>query len=178
MRIADEIKSSLTMRQVAEYYGFQVKRAGFMSCPFHQGDNTASMKLYDESGSFYCFGCGAHGTVIDFVMRLFDLNFRQACLRINSDFSLGLTGTKPDKEARSRLLEKRLKEQWKADQNQADFRYMVKEMWYLKDAIEAFQPVRDGEKVYFHPLYVEAVKRLPWVEYWLDDFLERGGDSA
>ena len=178
MRIADEIKSSLTIRQVAEYYGFQVKRAGFISCPFHQGDHTASMKLYDESGSFYCFGCGAHGTIIDFVMRLFGLNFRQACLRINADFSLGLTGAKPDKETRSRLLEKRLKEQWEADQAQADFRYMVKEMWYLKDAIKTFQPVRDGENVYFHPLYVEAVKRLPWVEYWLDDFLERGGDNV
>jgi hypothetical protein len=30
-------------------------------CPFHEGDNEASMKLYPRDNSFYCFGCGAWG---------------------------------------------------------------------------------------------------------------------
>ena len=36
-------------------------------------------------------------------------------------------------------------------------------------------PVRQGDDAYYHPLYVEAVKRLPYIEYWLDDFIEKGG---
>ena len=101
MDMASDVKRLLTAQQVAEFYGFQVSRAGFMKCPFHQGDRTASLKLYDGEGGFYCFGCSAHGTVIDFVMRLFDLNFRQAVLRINADFHLGLTASKPDRAVRS-----------------------------------------------------------------------------
>lgn len=94
MKIADEIKSLVTMQQVAEFYGFQVGRSGFISCPFHTGDHTASLKIYDGIGGFHCFGCGAHGSVIDFVMLLFNLNFQQAVLRLNADFHLGISSKK------------------------------------------------------------------------------------
>lgn len=103
--MASDIRSMLTAQQVAEHYGFEVNRSGFMKCPFHTGDRTASLKLYDGESGFHCFGCGAHGSIIDFVMRLFDLNFRQAVLRINADFHLGLTSSKPDRAARSAALE-------------------------------------------------------------------------
>ena len=68
MNMAADIRRILTAQQVAEFYGFQVGRSGFMKCPFHQGDHTASLKLYDGDGGWHCFGCGAHGSVIDFVM--------------------------------------------------------------------------------------------------------------
>ena len=103
-------------------------------------------------------------------MRLFDLNFRQAVLRINADFHLGLTSSKPDRAARSAALEARREDQ--ADEN---FRYMAYELHYWKDVLEIFPPVRQGDDAYYHPLYVEAVKRLPYIEYWLDDFIEKGG---
>lgn len=175
MDMAYEIKRSLTAREVAEYYGFQVNRAGFMQCPFHGGDHTASLKLYDGQGGFHCFGCGANGSVIDFVMRLFDLNFRQAVLRINVDFHLGLISSKPDHSARSAALEARREEQRRKDQAEENFRHMASELHYWKDVLEVFPPVRQGGDAYYHPLYVEAVKRLPYIEYWLDDFIEKGG---
>lgn len=111
--MASDIRSMLTAQQVAEHYGFEVNRSGFMKCPFHTGDRTASLKLYDGESGFHCFGCGAHGSIIDFVMRLFDLNFRQAVLRINADFHLGLTSSKPDRAARSAALEARREERRK-----------------------------------------------------------------
>ena len=100
MDIASDIRRMLTARQVAEHYGFLANRSGFIKCPFHQGDNTASLKLYDGQGGFHCFACGAHGSVIDFTMKLFDLNFKQAILRLNADFRLGLTSNKPDRAVR------------------------------------------------------------------------------
>lgn len=175
MDTANEIRRLLPARQVAEFYGFSVGRSGFIKCPFHQGDRTASLKLYDGEGGFHCFGCGAHGSVIDFVMRLFDLNFRQAVLRLNADFHLGLTPSKPDRAARSAALEARREEQRRRNQAEENFRYMVSERHYWRDVLEVFPPVRQGDDVYYHPLYVEAVKRLPYIEYWLDDYIEKGG---
>ena len=175
MDMAAEIKRLLPARQVAEFYGFQPDRSSFIKCPFHTGDHTASLKLYDGEGGFHCFGCGAHGSVIDFVMRLFDLNFRQAVLRINSDFRLGLTSSKPNRAERSKVLEARREEQRQKDQAEANFSFMLSEQRYWKEAMDVFVPSVQGEKAYYHPLYVEAVKRLPYIEYWLDDFIEKGG---
>ena len=173
--MAAEIRRTLTAQQVAEFYGFQVGRPGFIKCPFHQGDHTASLKLYDGEGGWHCFGCGANGSVIDFVMRLFDLNFRQAVLRLNADFQLGLTDNKPDRAARSAALEARREEQRRKAQAEANFRFMTHEFQYWKEIRDTFQPIRQGDAVFFHPFYVEAVKRLPYIEYWLDDFIAKGG---
>lgn len=177
MDMAYEIKRSLTAREVAEHYGFQVNRAGFMQCPFHGGDHTASLKLYDGQGGFHCFGCGANGSVIDFAMRLFDLNFRQAVLRLNADFRLGLSAEKPSRSSRSAVLEARREEQRRKDLAEQNFRFMTCEFFYWSGIRENFQPIQKGEVVYFHPIYVEAVKRLPYIEYWLDDFIAKGGQN-
>jgi hypothetical protein len=40
--------------------------SGMMSCVFHEGDNTPSLKIYPDH--FHCFGCGAHGDRIDWLM--------------------------------------------------------------------------------------------------------------
>ena len=133
MGMAEEIRSRLTMQEVAEHYGFQVGRSGFIKCPLHRGDNTASMKLYDGAGGFHCFGCGAHGSVIDFVMQLFNLNFKQAVLRINSDFHLGLTSSKPDRSTYSRILEARREEIRRKEQAEENFRCAAHELHYWKD---------------------------------------------
>lgn len=81
------------MDEVARHYGFEPNRAGFMRCPFHQGDHTASLKIYAGDRGWHCFGCNSGGSVIDFVMRLYDINFRQAVLRLDLDFGLGLSQT-------------------------------------------------------------------------------------
>ncbi len=46
-------------------------------CPFH-GEKTPSFNIYTESNSFYCFGCGAGGDVITFVMRIENLDYIEA----------------------------------------------------------------------------------------------------
>lgn len=47
-------------------------------CPFH-GEKTASFTLSDEKGFYHCFGCGAHGDVIAFVMNYHGVGFTEAC---------------------------------------------------------------------------------------------------
>ncbi|MFI4985818.1 MAG: CHC2 zinc finger domain-containing protein [Alphaproteobacteria bacterium] len=46
-------------------------------CPFHR-EKTPSFTVNEPKGFFHCFGCGAHGDVIGFVMRTESLGFREA----------------------------------------------------------------------------------------------------
>lgn len=172
--LADQVKSLVTIREAAERYGFHPNRAGYICCPFH-GEKTASLKLYDGQCGWHCFGCGAGGTVIDFVMKLFDIPFRQAILRINADFSLGLTRDKPDPAVRSAVLEDRRREaqrKEKLERLEEKYRELAAEHQYWWDALKYFTPVRDGDSVYIHPLYAEAVKKQPYLEYLLDELEE------
>ena len=83
----EEIKKTYSMREIAERYGFQVDRAGFIHCPFHQGDRGASLKIYQDS--FHCFGCGANGDIFTFVQMMDQVDFKEAFQ------SLGGTYEKP-----------------------------------------------------------------------------------
>lgn len=46
-------------------------------CPFHS-EKTPSFVLYPDNQSFYCFGCGAGGDVISFIMRAENLDYVEA----------------------------------------------------------------------------------------------------
>ena len=47
------------------------------SCPFHS-EKTPSCTVFTETQSFYCFGCGAGGDVITFIMKVENLDFMEA----------------------------------------------------------------------------------------------------
>lgn len=85
--VFDKIKSDLSMKEVAGYYGLDFDRAGMACCPFHD-DRTPSLKLYEDH--FYCFGCGEHGDVIDLVSELYGLKPVDAARKISEDFGLNL----------------------------------------------------------------------------------------
>lgn len=70
----EEIKTTYSMRDIVERYGFHPTRAGFIPCPFHQGDRQPSLKVYDRD--FHCHACGTHGDIFDFVMLMDDVDFK------------------------------------------------------------------------------------------------------
>src|SRR5262249_61189559 len=37
-----------------------------VTCPFHEGDDTPSLQLYPNH--FHCFGCGAHGSALEWLI--------------------------------------------------------------------------------------------------------------
>lgn len=79
----DEVKA-MPMRDVVQRYGLTPSRAGFVHCPFHQGDKGASMKIYAKD--FHCFACGAHGTQIDFVMKMDGVSFKEAFMLLGGTY--------------------------------------------------------------------------------------------
>lgn len=88
--IYSEIANRVSARVAAAFYGHIPNRAGFIRCPFHLGDREPSLKFFEDSGKWYCFGCGKGGTSLTFAMELFGLNAWEAAGRLNRDFRLGL----------------------------------------------------------------------------------------
>ena len=90
-----ESAKTISALQVAERYArVQAVRKGrrwWACCVLHK-EHTPSL-MFDEQGRFHCFGCGASGTSIDFVMALNGISAGDAARQITSDF-----GLKPDSE--------------------------------------------------------------------------------
>ena len=68
-------------------------------CPFHK-EKTPSFTVNEDKGFFHCFGCGAHGDVIGFVMRDEGLSFPEAVERLAGDAGLSMPARDPRAEAR------------------------------------------------------------------------------
>ena len=168
---ADIIKQTLSMTEVAERYGFPPNRAGFIRCPFHAGDNSASLKIYPgKGGGFFCFGCQTSGSVIDFVMRVFDCPFKEAAQRLNSDFDLGLYRQtyREKKAARDALMAKQraLRAEEERKEKAEQEYWLAYDLWLAADLIQRrYNPSVMGGKII--PGYVEAVKSLPQLSYEL-----------
>ena len=58
-------------------------------CPFHR-EKTPSFTVTAARGTYHCFGCGAHGNALDFLMALEGLDFAEAVKR-----AAELTGLEP-----------------------------------------------------------------------------------
>lgn len=173
---AEAIKRLVDMREAVEHYGFYPNIGGYISCPFHK-EKTASLKVYTNQGGhggWHCFGCGRGGSVIDFVMQLFDINYQQAVIRINQDFNLGLTKEKASRAALSKAARMARQERREEELRESEWWEAVRMMWYFKDVIDIFPPVISGETIWIHPFYAEAVKSLPEVESWMDERLQEG----
>ncbi len=89
---------------MAETVGRRVRliRAGTVHkglCPFHQ-EKTPSFTVDERRGTFHCFGCGAHGNAIDFVMRTENLGFREVVERLAQEVGLALPEETPEARAR------------------------------------------------------------------------------
>ena len=70
-----EIKDSISMIDVCHRYGLKIRK-GFIHCPFHGKDRTASLKIYPNN-TWHCFACGAGGDIFSFVSRMENKPFKE-----------------------------------------------------------------------------------------------------
>ncbi|MDO9502441.1 DNA primase [Falsiroseomonas sp.] len=68
-------------------------------CPFH-GEKSPSFYVYDDH--FHCFGCGAHGDAISFVMRAEGQGFPEAVERLAAEAGMQVPQSTPEAAARER----------------------------------------------------------------------------
>jgi DNA primase len=83
-RIADteleRLKSEVSVERLVEASGVALKKSGkdwLGRCPFHE-DETASLVVTPGKNLWHCFGCGAAGGPIDWVMKSRGVSFRHA----------------------------------------------------------------------------------------------------
>ena len=69
----DFIRSVIDTADLAHIVGGRVKlkksgRNYTGLCPFHN-EKTPSFSVVPDKGFYHCFGCGAHGNALDFMMK-------------------------------------------------------------------------------------------------------------
>ena len=76
----EQLKNACRIEEIINSY-VELKPSGggrFVGlCPFH-AEKTPSMMVYTNTQSFYCFGCGAGGDVISFIMKIENLEYIDA----------------------------------------------------------------------------------------------------
>ena len=100
-RFLDELRARVSL---ADVIGRRVKltkrgRDYIGLCPFHK-ENTASFNVVEDKGFYHCFGCGAHGDVIGFVMQTSNSTFPEAVEDLARQ--AGLEVPKPTREEREK----------------------------------------------------------------------------
>ena len=103
--VIEEIISRNDIEQVIGTY-VTLKRAGSNMnglCPFHN-EKTPSFTVFPATKSFYCFGCGAGGDVISFIMREENLEYVDALefLAARAGITIPKDGETDNKNAVSR----------------------------------------------------------------------------
>ena len=74
-----DLKMKTDINDIISSY-VSLKRRGNTSvglCPFHN-EKTPSFTVYEDTQSFYCFGCGAGGDAIGFIKRIENLDYIDA----------------------------------------------------------------------------------------------------
>ena len=76
----ERLKNEVSVERLVESSGIELKKSGkdwIARCPFH-ADDTASLVVTPVKNLWHCFGCGAAGGPIDWVMKLRAISFRHA----------------------------------------------------------------------------------------------------
>ena len=154
----DDLKEQYSMQDIVERYGFTLDRGGFIHCPFHQGDRTASLKVYKSS--FYCFGCSEHGDIFQFIMKMDDCDFKTAFQSLG-----GTTGRMSD--AAIMRIRKRKRERERYQKRLSDALRRLKlassELRYWDSVLADTEPFSD--------IWCDVQDLLPKVRYFADEAL-------
>lgn len=162
---SEEIKDSVSMRDVLRRCGLpEPNRAGFIRCPFHQGDRSPSAKIYPKD--YHCFGCGANGDVFTFLMEYEGIPFKEAFRELG--------GTYPEQEeevpfrSRRRAYQRRKRREMaekQAQTEQEEKEALRRETRLLRLMVRLYEPLSDE--------WCDCYNRLQLAEYRLEYLNEK-----
>ena len=161
MRIFEIVKENINLREAAELYGIDVNRYGKALCPFH---NDRHPSLYVADDHYYCFACGEHGDVIDFVGRLFQLSPYDCLLYTSPDFHL--TPDKPPSAAALHAKRIQTEAQQLRENERLCFSVLSDYARVLRSWNVQYAPQSPAEAP--DERFIEACHNLDQTEYYLD----------
>ncbi|MBQ2287880.1 MAG: DNA primase [Lachnospiraceae bacterium] len=156
----DEIKQSVSMRELVERYGIHIDRKGFCCCPFHK-EKTGSMKIYKDS--YNCFGCGANGDIFSFVMGMENCDFKTAYKALGGSYR---QQSDHQRNLYHYHLQKRKEDEIKRLQRAEQEKKEVTEEIRMQKLFKKLSPV-------FSDDWCEAVNRLEYLFYKLEYLTEK-----
>ncbi|MGM0640167.1 MAG: DNA primase [Thermotogota bacterium] len=144
--ITQKIKDNTNIEDVLSSY-INVKKAGknyTALCPFHAED-TPSFYIFPETQTYHCFGCNAHGDVINFIKEYENMSFIEALKKAAS-----IAGIKLDLDIKSKPKEIELNELYSKMTNEKllTLRKDHKVWKFLKDREISESTVREFELGY------------------------------
>ncbi len=103
-RFVEELRDRVTLSEIV---GRRVKltrsnREFKGCCPFHH-EKTPSFYVNDEKQFFHCFGCGAHGDAVGFVMRNDNLSFVEAVEALASQAGMQVPKQSPQEIEKAKI---------------------------------------------------------------------------
>lgn len=163
MDLFREVKDRVPVMEAARRYGFEPDRQGKICCPFH-ADEHPSLQLYKGSRGWWCYVCDRGGSVIDFVAGLFSISPREAALKLNEDFSLGLTLERPRGLERQAVNHRRLVENRKLEKFRQEYEEKQSEFEYLRQEKDLIFPTggRAGQLIGRMVQLEEWFRENPW----------------
>ncbi len=98
----DDIRARVPLADVIGRRAKLIKRGReyVALCPFHN-EKTPSFTINEDKGFYHCFGCGAHGDVIGFLMQTEGLAFPEAVERLAGQAGLQIPASSPEDAARA-----------------------------------------------------------------------------
>jgi len=174
---ADAIRQAVTVPEVLDRYGLigtGRRSKNRCPCPIHGGTNPNF--AYTDT-VYHCFVCGAHGDVISLTMALFNINFKQALMRLNTDFRLGLPlSGRVDKRAMAELAERRRIEATvrRIKQARADFSYehyldISFELIRAENAVKSLAGLNIKNADDIPDEICKAIHALPYLRHQIDN---------
>ena len=161
MNLFEIVKYGVNCREAAGRYGVEVNHCGMALCPFH---NDRHPSLYVADDHYYCFACGEHGDVIDFVGRLFQLSPYDAAQKLAVDFHL--TPDKPPSAAALHAKRIRTEAQQLRENERLCFSVLSDYARVLRNWKVRYAPLTQDEPL--HERFIEACRSLDQTEYYLD----------
>lgn len=133
----DFVKSQVSVRDIAIHYGIKINRNGYISCPFHH-EKTASMKLYSGNKGYYCFGCGAGGTIFNFVMEYENKTFEESVRMVADVFNIKISdGNDMGADAKKKAMNQKIRALIQSEESKLELHNLSS----LSDTINLFENV-------------------------------------
>ena len=139
-------------------YGIEIDKKGFARCPFHS-EKTASFRVYKD-GTYHCFGCGAHGDVITFVMTMQNITFKETCELLDRDITYS-------EQRKIQKIKNEAQKKKTSRENATLLYWQAFDNWKEnEDLIQLFKPKSIDEKV--NSVFLNALSKRSYLEYLLN----------
>lgn len=156
-------------------------------CPFHSEKTPSCAFDISGKGEWYCLGCHAGGTSIDFVARYFDLSTRDAAMKICADYGLQTDDDRPmtreamrDMEAAKKAREAQEREAAELELARIHFETVVcVALRRLKEYRDKLEPKERDSDEGLSKEFCNVLKQLSVLEEVdrrLMDIMQRGDD--